>query len=481
MKGNGIRKNTIINCIKTIFGIIFPLISFPYVSRVLMAENLGKISFSGSVVNYFSLIASLGISTYAIRECSKVRNNQYELEKTASQILSINLFSTIISYLLLFLTLFVACPLDNYKFLICLQSVSILFATIGADWINSAMEDFSYIAIRTVLTQLLSLIMMFVFVKEPGDYLKYVLICILSSSGANLINIFYRRRYCKMHITLHMDLKKHLPPILLMFSMILSQTVYTNSDTLILGFVKGDYEVGLYSAAVRVYSLVNSVIASIAWVVMPQLSSAFSQKSYEDINSILKYSLNFILVLGIPCIVGINSLALPIIDVLAGSEFHGAVIALHIFSITLAFSLIGGWVGNMTMLPAGREKITLFTCCISAIVNFILNLILIPLFGLNAAAFTTAVAEFIGACILFRNIDRNIRITDLFEMLKAPIIGSLSIIIISFITRMCIHSNILVCVVTIVASVISYLSILIAMKNEFIIGYLKPIYNKIKR
>ena len=133
MQKSSVKKNTIFNTIKTVFGIIFPLITFPYISRVLMAENVGKVNFGNSIVSYFSLIASLGVSTYAIRECSKVRDNQDELNKTASQIFSINIVSTLISYLALAVTLIVARPLDNYRELICIQSATILFTTLGAD------------------------------------------------------------------------------------------------------------------------------------------------------------------------------------------------------------------------------------------------------------------------------------------------------------------------------------------------------------
>ena len=370
--------------------------------------------------------------------------------------------------------------MDNYRELICIQSATILFSTLGADWINSAMEDFKYIAIRTIGMQLFSLVLMFIFVRKPEDYIKYAFISVLASSGANIINIFYRRKFCKTCFTFKMNMRRHLPPILLMFSMILSQTIYTNSDTTILGLFRGDFEVGLYSTSVKIYHLVNMMIASVAWVVMPQLSSGFANKDYKRVNELLKYSLNFIIVLGLPCIVGVNAIALPIIDLLAGPEYYGASISLHILTITLLFSLLGGWLGNMTMLPAGREKLCLLSCSLSALVNIVLNLILIPVFGLNAAAATTAIAECLGFFVLIRFIDKNIKIEGLFEMLKAPIVGGVVIALIAFIVRRMIGSYALICVVTILLSAIAYLGILIVMKNEFVMSFIKPIINKMR-
>lgn len=481
MQKSSVKMNTILNTVKTVFGIIYPLITFPYITRVLMAENIGKVNFGNSIVSYFSLIASLGITTYAIRECSKVRDNQEALNRTASQIFSINIISTLVSYFALAITLIVARPLENYRELICIQSSIILFTTLGADWVNSAMEDFKYIAVRTIGMQLVSLALMFIFVKTPDDYITYAIISVLASSGANVINIFYRRKYCQIQFTFSMDIKKHIPPILLMFSMILSQTIYTNSDTTILGLFRGDYEVGLYSTSVKIYHLVNTTIASVAWVVMPQLSAGFAKMDYQEVNKLLKYALNFIIVLGLPCIVGVNVIALPMIDLLAGSEFYGAVTALHILTITLSFSLLGGWLGNMTMLPAGREKICLLSCGISALVNIILNILLIPSFGLNAAAMTTAIAECVGLFILFHYRDRNIKVSNLKEMLKAPIMGSIGIVIVALIIRSFVNSYSLTCIVTIILSIMIYGITLVFMKNEFAMSFLRPILNKIKK
>lgn len=481
MQKTNVKANTVFNIIKSIFGIIYPLIAFPYISRVLMAESVGKVNFGSSIVSYFSLIASLGVTTYAVRECSKIRDDKEKLGKTASQILSINVGSTLVAYVALAVTLIVARPLENYRILICIQSSAILFMTLGADWLNTAMEDFKFIAIRTTGMQIFSLVLMFVFVRKPEDYIIYAITSVIASSGANIINIFYRRKFCKTKLTLHMNMKKHLPPILLLFTMTFSQIIYTNSDTTMLGLIRGDFEVGLYSTAVRIYQLVNTVIASVAWVVMPQLSAGFAKHDYKKVNGLLKYSLNFIIVLGLPCIAGVNVIGKQIILIIAGDQYLGATTALHILTCTLFFSLIGGWIGNMTMLPAGREKVCLFSCGMSALVNIVLNFLLIPYFGLNATAATTAIAECVGVIVLSRFFDENIKINDFKEMLKAPLVGCVGIILVSSLAKVIFASDILIAAFTAIGSVIVYGLALVLMKNEFALGFLQPIINKMKR
>lgn len=476
-----VRKNTIYNAVKSVCGIVYPLITFPYISRVLLAENIGKINFSGSVVSYFSLIASLGISTYAIRECSKYRNDRKKLGDTASEILSINICSTFLAYAALGFTLLFARPLDAYRELIMIQSLNILFSTLGADWLNSAMEDFRYITLRTTGMQIVSLILMFLFVRRPEDYIRYACISVLSASGANVINIFYRRRYCRTRLIFHINWKKHLTPILLLFSLILSQTIYTSSDTTILGLFKGDIQVGLYGTSVRIYNIVNTLVASVALVVMPQLSAAFSGRDYGKVNELLKYSLNFIIVLGMPCIVGLNAIAEEIIVLIAGNSYRGAALSLHILTIALGCSFIGGWIGNMMMLPAGKEKICLRASIASAAVNVVLNLILIPVWGLNAAAATTAVSEFLSILILRPHIDAQVHIRGWRQMLAAPLAGCISIVIISCIVKHFVGSAYLVSVITIVLCILSYLVILILLRNEFALNFLRPIRSRCRR
>ena len=230
MSEKSIKVNSILNVIKTISSIIFPLITFPYISRVLQPENVGKVNFGASFVSYFSLIASLGITTYAIRECSAVRGDKKKLGEKASQIFSINVCTTIVAYVLLGLSLIFFRKLDSYRTLIIIQSTAILFTTWGADWLNSAMEDFKFITIRSIGFQFISLILMFILVHQPEDYFKYAAITVLSSCGANITNILYRRKYCTVRFTKDMHWHEHFKPILLLFVMILAQTIFNSAD-----------------------------------------------------------------------------------------------------------------------------------------------------------------------------------------------------------------------------------------------------------
>lgn len=482
MAEKSLKKNTIYNALKTCSSIIFPFITFPYISRVLLPENVGKVNFGNSFVSYFSLVASLGIATYAIRECSEKRDDKIQLSNTATQIFSINIYTTVLSYLLLIASLMIFRRLDEYRILIIIQSTTIMFTTLGADWLNTAMEDFKFITIRTISFQLLSLLLMFTFVKGPEDYLKYAMISVLSSSGANIINIWYRKRYCQVVFTTKINWKKHIIPICLLFVMMLSQLIFNNADVTMLGIIKGDYDVGLYTTAMKIVNLISQIVSSVLWVVMPRLSLYFAEDNYSEINKLLNKILGLFIMLGLPCVVGILILAKEIILIVAGPDYLEAVLTLRILAIAFFFSLFGGsFMGNIILLPAKKEKYYMEICCFTALVNVITNAIFIPMFGTNAAASTTAASSFIIFLLLSLKIDRRIKLQNVKKLFQAPIIGCAAIFVLYYLFFKNFSDLWIRTSISLFGSVLIYGEILLIMKNETAFMLLNLLKRRLRR
>lgn len=476
MNSVSIKKNTVYNIIKTTSTILFPVITFPYISRVLQPENIGKINFGNSIVGYISLLATLGVTTYAIRECSKVKNDREKLGKLSGEIISINLFTTFIAYIVLAFLLSLYGKLRDYRLLITIQSVSVVFTTLGADWLNTAMEDFRYITIRSVAFQVLSVILMFVFVREPDDYINYAIITVLSSSGGNILNIIYRRKYCKTKFTLKCNFEKHMPPILGLFVMLLAQQVFTMSDTTIIGLTLGDYQVGLYSTAVKIYNVLNQIMNSVTWVVMAQLSVAYANEDIPSIRKTLKYVMQFMSVLGIPCAVAMFVLSKEIVSVAAGNSYLECVSAVRLLSVALVVSMVSNYVLNINLLTAGKDKVCLFSCVLSAVLNLLTNLIFIPKYGINAAAVTTIFSEIclVMVCLPFLQKGLN-RFSDSKEFVS-PIIGSAVILVVILFVREILMDSAPKCLlISFILSVPIYFIMLIIMKNELACQVIKTV------
>lgn len=482
MKEKNIKVNAVLNMIKTISSIIFPLITFPYVSRVLMPENIGKVNFGSSFVSYFSLIASLGITTYAIRECSAKRDDKNELSKTASQIFSINVITTIIAYALMAVTLMLFRNFDSYRTLIIIQSTAIFFATLGCDWLNSALEDFTFITIRTIAFQLVSLVLMFAFVHEPGDYIKYAAITVIASSGANIVNIFYRKRYCAVRFVKEMEWKKHFKPITLLFVMILAQTIFNSSDITMLGLIKGDVEVGYYSSAVKMSNLISQVVASLAWVVMPRMSLYFEQENFDKINEMLKKTLGVLLTVGLPCAIGCICLSQEIVIIISGEQYIAAAPVLSILMVGFMISLIGGsFLGNMVLLPSKREDIYMVVCCVATAINLVMNYFMIPLWGANAAAFTTTFASLVMMILLIVLRDKRVKLDYIGKTIFAPAFGCLLIVFSCLLIKTFVSALIIRTALCIIVSAIVYFVAQVIFKNTIMMEFYYAVKTKLGR
>ena len=468
--------------LKTISSIIFPLITFPYISRVLGPNGIGVYNWANSYVGYFSLIASLGITTYAIREVSAVRDNQAQVDNVASQIFSINIVSMLIAYISLFLSLLAFRFLDNYQPTLLILSLTIVFSIIGTDWVNSAFEDFQFIAIRTMFFQLIALILMFVFVKTPSDVDKYAWISVISASGASFVNIFYRKRFCRIRFTFHMEMSQHIKPIFAMFGLILVQSIYNNSDITMLGVMRDNVEVGYYTTAVKMSLLSTQIVASVAFVILPRLSHAYQQHNYTEINLLLNRGLQFLIGFGFPICVGVIALSRQFVLLIGGAQYEPAVPALCFLMLAFVFSIFGGsFIGNLILLPSKREKKFLLAFLISVIINLVLNWLLIPIGGATAAAFTTMIAELILLLILRLYVEKEICLMSFKKVLLAPLVGSVLIFAWCFLINLNIDSLIANLLIAITGSIILYAGTLFFFKYPLFMDLLEKKLGRFKR
>lgn len=188
-KTKSLKLNFIMNTILTMSQFIFPLITFPYVSRILLPEGTGKVSFATSVVSYFAMFAQLGIPTYGIRACAKIRDNREKLTKTVQELFIINFTMSLIAYVALFGAIALVPRLQQDKSLFLIVSLTILFNAIGMEWLYKALEQYTYITIRSIIFKFIALVAMFALIHQKSDYVIYGGISILAASALSLIHI----------------------------------------------------------------------------------------------------------------------------------------------------------------------------------------------------------------------------------------------------------------------------------------------------
>lgn len=478
MKNTSIKKNAVLSSLKTILAILFPLITFPYITRILGTDNVGKINFGNSIVSYFLLIASLGISSYAIREGAALRKNKEEFTKFANQMFTLNMYTTLISYLSLLFLLIFAKDLTNYRLLIVIQSFSIIFTTIGIEWIFSIFEEYFYITLRSFIVQIISLLLLFLFVRKSDDYLIYAIITVIAAGGSNIYNLIYSKKYCKLSFVKELNLRKHLMPIIILFSNNLAITIYLSSDTTLLGIICGDYEVGIYSIAVKIYTTLKSAINALVIVSLPRLSFYISNGEKDNYDNLVKNIYESLIILILPIVTGVILLSDDIVLLFAGKNFLPASSSLKILCLALTFAVIANFYTNCILFPQKKEKILLLATIISAIVNLLLNFVFIPLYKYNGAAFTTLIAEMLVCLFSFTFSKKIYKFSVNKKSILSSVIGCIFIIIICLYTKKLISNSVIYIIISVVLSAISYFTLLILTKNQLTKQILLSIYHR---
>lgn len=394
-KQKSLKINFIMNTLLSISSVIFPLISFPYVSRVLLPDGMGKVSFATSIISYFTMIAMLGVPVYGVRACAMVRNNKEQLSRCVQEILLINIIMSTASYLLLTGAVFLVPRLYSDRELFLILSFSITLNVIGVEWFYKALEMYSYITIRSLIFKALSLILLFLFVKDESDYVVYGAITLFSNVGSYLLNFVNLRKYIILRPLGNYDLRKHVRMVAVFFAMTVATTIYTNLDTVMLGFLQGDTEVGYYNAAVKVKSVLLGVVTSLGAVLMPRASYYISRNMVREFNDAAKKSLKFAVLISTPLVVYFMIYAKSSINLLSGKAYEGAVVPMQIIMPTILFIGITNVLGMQILVPMKKENVVLISECAGAVTDFVLNLLWIPRFSAAGAAMGTLVAELV--------------------------------------------------------------------------------------
>ncbi len=474
MKNKSISKNAFLNIIRVLLSIIFPLITYPYASRIIGVDNIGKVQFGNSLIIFISLIAALGINIYATREGAIVRNDRKKFEKLASELFSINIITTLLAYILLFLILFLFKKFNNYRWLIAIQSISIILTSIGVEWVFQVYEDYFYITIRSIIVHVLAIILLFLFVRNENDYYIYSLITIFSGSGAYLFNIFYVRKYCNLKFIINKQIiKKHIKNLLILFSNSIAIQIYINSDLLMLGLMTTDYNVGIYGAAVRIYSIIKTLLNAVITVIIPRLTYLSTNNSKDEYQRIICNVIEFCFLFVLPCLIGLFILSKEIILVIFGNKFYESILILKVLSFALIFAVFSNLFANAILITNKKEKYVLISTVIAAAINVILNLFLIPKYFELGAAMTTLIAEITVMLICMYNSRNLIKFVNLFKQIIIATIECISIVVIySVIINSC-NNNVLIIMLTLIFSVFIYILILLIFYNKQVIYFLK--------
>lgn len=369
------------------------MITAPYVSRVLEPDGVGLNNFANTYAGYFALVALLGIPTYGVREVAKLRDNKVALTKLVSQLLSIATLTTIVvSFLYLATIAFVGQLTDNYVIFL-LAGFAIYLSPFSINWYYQGLEEFEYITFRSLVIRILSVISLFVFVRQKDDLIIYIIINALGIVFTNVWNfIKMRQANIKPYFTME-GISTHFKPLLILFASSIAISIYTVLDTLMLGFITDYEEVGYYTNAMHMSRVILSAVTSLSIVAVPRVSYYMKNMDYAKINELMNKSFAVVSFLSFPIAIALMCISPVFVPLFFGEQFVGSVVPLMILSLLIISIGLNNLTGVQILIGMGNDKLFLYSVLVGTISNFLMNCALIPIWGSVGASISSVVAE----------------------------------------------------------------------------------------
>lgn len=401
-----VKVNYILNLINTGTQMLFPLITFPYVCRVIEADGIGQINFFQSIISYISLFTCLGIPMYAIREIARDRSDVVQMNRTAMEILLLHSMLTLVGYAIVAILCLTVPQIQVNIPLFLILSLTIFFTAIGCEWFYQGIEDFKYITIRGLIIKTISVVLLFIFVKSKTDLLYYGCYTVFGVLGGNIFNFFRLRKYIHREniIFSELHIKRHIKPVLKVFSFSVVTSIYLQLNTVLLGFLKNALAVGYFAAATKVMQMLLTMSVCLGSVMMPRASHLIAENKEAEFNRLIQKSYDFTLAIALPMTIGLIFCAPSLITALCGVKFEHSILPSQIIAPIILMVAISNVFGIQVLFPKGKINIVTLCCGIGAVADLILNLCLIPFFSyigtsiayLGAEVATTVSMYFIG-------------------------------------------------------------------------------------
>ena len=374
-----LKKNILYSSILTTANYIFPLLTYPYVSRVLGVDKIGACNFVDGIINYFILFSMLGINIIGIREIAKNKNNKKDLNRTFNSLFLLNTISTTIMLIILIVAINVVPKLYENRELMYIGALKLIFNYLLVEWLYKGLEDFKFITNRTIIVKCLYVIAVFLFIHDVRDYKLYYLILSLMIVINAIINILYSRKF--VNYSLHdICIKPFIRSFLILGFYMLLTSMYTSFNVAYLGFSAGVTEVGYYTTATKLYSIILSLFTAFTGVMLPRMSVLIAEHKIDEFRILLGKSVNLLFGFSIPVIILTIIFASPIILLLSGKGYDGAIVPMQ---IVMPLVLIIGYEQILviqTLMPLKKDKAIFINSIVGACVGILFNILLVSSF-----------------------------------------------------------------------------------------------------
>ncbi len=469
------KKNYFYNLLLSVVNILFPILSFPYASHILGPVGIGKVQFVISFAQYFALLAAIGIPIYGIKETAKHRDDPKKLASVFTEISSIffiaSLFFSFIYFIIIFSFSFFAGERNLYM----VAGILIVLSFSYADWFYSGIEEFKAIALRSILIKIISLFLLYSFVKTEADFPKYLSITVFSILGNQVLGFALVFKKTRLNF-IDLDLKRHLQPLIYIFSASIAASIYTVLDTVLLGFLSNEKAVGLYTASVKLIKITLPFVTSMGVILIPSISNHIANNKITEAKNLLKKSYDFLVFFSIPAAFGLAALAPEFIYVFSGNQFSAASSSMQVLAALPILFGLGHFFSFQILVPFGKNKEMFYPMLAGVFSCLILNFLLVPVLQEKGASIANVVTELVVTLLYFYFIRKFFTVNFNIRLVLQSLLSAALFFPIVFFIRSFVAESLQILILSVLSCACLYfLMQVIVFKNTFVLNFMKPI------
>lgn len=472
MPKKSIAKNYLYNLTYQILTLLLPLVTASYLARTLGAKAIGIYSYTFTIVNYFVIFGSLGISLYGQREIAYLQNNKAKRKQTFIELVLFRFITLLISTIIYYFLFMKNGEYSQYYKILIFELLAAMF---DISWFFQGLEEFKKTVTRNILVRLTSVFLIFVFIKTPEDLNKYLTIYALADFIGNISLWVYLPKYFKGVKIKNITIAKQIPAIILLFIPQLENKVYNMLDTTMLGkIIEDKSEVGYYEQSQKIIRVLLTLVTSLGTVMVPRIANMFATGEKKRIYDYMKKSFNFVFLLGFPTMFGIIAISKDFVPIFFGPGYDRVIVLMNILSPIILLMGISNVLGTQFLLPSKKQKEFTLSVTIGIIVNFLLNYILIKQFKAEGACVATILSQLIVVIIQMNKVGKYMNLKKMFKISLKYIFSGLIMFAGCMVIRLFLNG--FICVITQIAiGVVLYFAILIWLKDDYIYSFIKKV------
>ena len=465
MKSKSLIKNSLYNVIYRVLSVLYPLVTSTYVAHIILSTGVGKVAYAQNIAQYFILLAPLGLTQYGVKAIAKEKDNKTKECKTFTELFVLNAISTTLCAIVYYI---LVCNIDfcDEKILYYVAGLPILFNYCNIDWFYQGREEYKYITIRSLLIKLVSVVAIFVFVRDANDYVNYAVIYSLGMVGNYVLNVINLKKMEIRFIFKGLNIKRHLKDVFVLLAAAVAIEIYTLLDTTMLGAYCEDAVIGYYTNSVKLARIVISTITAIGAVLLPRLSYYAANGMKKECSSMVSNVASIMLYLSVPCMAGLFLLSDTIIPLFFGVSFVDAIPTFRIATLLVLVLGYSNLFGTQVLVSFDAENKMLTSTLCGAITNFMLNMLLIPRYFQNGAIMASVVSEILVTILTFYFASKYVQVVIPRRRILGVVLGTLVMIIVVIANRIIFDNLILEMLVAIALGGVSYILVSLSVDKE---------------